>query len=80
VYDGVDKSLLYRAVRETRQITENLMRELCPGWDWEKRTRHHSARDGKNVIRKPEEKPFFSLPHTSNGVSRQKTSFFLETM
>jgi len=55
VYDGVDKSLLYRAVRETRQITENLMRELYPGWDWEKKTRHHSAHDEKNIIRKPED-------------------------
>jgi hypothetical protein len=27
VFDGVDKSLLHRAVRETRQIAENLMRE-----------------------------------------------------
>ena len=55
VFDGVEKSQLHRAVRETKQITENLMRELCPGWDWEKRTRHHSARDGKHVIRKPED-------------------------
>ena len=30
-YDGVDKSLLHRAVRESRQIAENLMNELYPG-------------------------------------------------
>ena len=31
MYDGVDKSLLYRAVRESRDIAENLMSELYPG-------------------------------------------------
>jgi hypothetical protein len=54
-HDGVDMSLLYRAVRETKQISENLMRQLYPGWDWAKKTRHYSAHDDRAVTRKPED-------------------------
>jgi hypothetical protein len=50
--DGVDKSLLHRAVRETKQISENHMRQLHPEWDWAKKTRHYSAHDDRAVTRK----------------------------
>ena len=55
VYDGIDKSLLYRAVRETKQITENLMNDLYPGWRWDKQTKHWSEKDQRRCVRRPED-------------------------
>ena len=53
--DGVDKSLLYRTIRETRAIVENLMRALYPGWHWGTKIRYFSRHDNQKKIRLPEE-------------------------
>ena len=55
VNDGVGKSLLYRAVRETKQITANLMNELYPGWGWGQNRRFYSKYNGRKVVRNPED-------------------------
>ena len=55
MYDGTDKTLLYRAVRETKQITENLMNDLYPGWRWDKQTKHWSDLDQRRCVRRPED-------------------------
>ena len=53
--DGVDKSLLYRTIRECRQVVENLMNVLYPGWAWGKTTKFFSKHDNQKKVRLPED-------------------------
>jgi len=54
-YDILDKALLFRATREQRTITANLMNELYPGWKWGKSTKLYSQRDNSKKVRRPED-------------------------
>jgi hypothetical protein len=54
-FDILDKALLYRATREGRTITQNLMRVLYPNWKWGKDTKHRWSTDGLNMRRRPED-------------------------
>ena len=54
-FDILDKALLYRATREGRTITQNLMRVLYPKWKWGKYTKHRCSTDNLNIVRRPED-------------------------
>ena len=55
LYDGVDKSMLHQAVRESKAIVGRIMDKIYPGWQWGSTRRHFSFIDGATRVRHPED-------------------------
>ena len=55
LYDGVDKSMLHLAVRESKAIVGRIMDKIYPGWQWGSTRRHFSFIDGAARVRHPED-------------------------
>jgi hypothetical protein len=70
LFGGVDKSMLHRAVRESKAIVARILDKIYPGWQWCSTRRYYSFVDGATRVPHPEDVTISEILHIFSDLIR----------